>query len=409
VAAGAFVACGCDADGVRTRTITCSAALSALVFAACGGGAATGTAGPVTTTATTAAATPVKLHKVGEFDQPLYLTAPRTDKQRVFVVQQGGVIKVVRAGSVLSQPFLDISNRVENSGEQGLLGMAFAPDYEKSGLFYVYFTLKDGRQALEEYKRVSADRASAGSARRVFTHDDPESNHNGGHLAFGPDNLLYIGTGDGGGGGDPHGSRGNGQNLNSPLGKILRIDPRASGGRPYTVPANNPFRGRSRVPEIYSYGLRNPWRFSFDRSTGALTIADVGQSEYEEINYASRGKARGANFGWRVYEGNSRFAPGSAPGAVKPKLALSHSSGYCSITGGYVVRDRGLGSLYGSYLFGDFCKPGIRAVKLSSRGAGAVRLLGAGRSLSSISSFGEDASGRVYVMSLDGPVYRLTR
>ena len=390
--------------------IACSATTAALAVGACGGGAATGTAEP-TNAAQPAASGALRLHKVGTFERPLYVTAPPADKQRVFVVERAGVIKVVRSGKVAAQPFLDISGRVTSNGEQGLLGLAFAPDYATSGLFYVYFTTRDGRQALEEYKRESPDRADASSARRVFTHSDPESNHNGGQLVFGPDKLLYIGTGDGGGGGDQHGARGNAQNLRSPLGKILRINPRPSGGRAFSVPSSNPFAGKSgALPEIYSYGLRNPWRFSFDRSTGALAIADVGQDQYEEVNYLAKGKARGANFGWRVYEGNARYSPGEkASGAVKPALTLSHASGYCSITGGYVVRDRSLGSLYGSYVFGDFCKPGIRAVKLRSGGAGAVRLLNAGRSLSAVSSFGEDAAGRVYVTSLDGPVYRLTR
>ena len=176
--------------------------------------------------------------------------------------------------------------------------------------------------------------------------DDPESNHNGGQLQFGPDGLLYVGTGDGGGGGDQHGSRGNAQDLGSLLGKILRIDPRASAGRAYSVPGTNPFVGRSGARgEIYAYGLRNPWRFSFDRRKGDLVIGDVGQNAYEEIDFVERGKGRGANFGWRPFEGRSRYAPGeSAPGAVAPVIVRSHDDGNCSITGGVVVRDRSVGA-----------------------------------------------------------------
>ena len=252
---------------------------------------------------------------------------------------------VVRGGRKLGTPFLDLRDQVTSGGEQGLLSIAFAPDYADSGLFYVYYTDNDERQRVVEYRRASADRADPGSARLVLRMDDSESNHNGGQLQFGPDGLLYIGTGDGGGGGDQHGSRGNAQDLGSLLGKILRIDPRASSGRAYSVPGTNPFVGRSGARgEIYAYGLRNPWRFSFDRRKGDLVIGDVGQNAYEEIDFVKRGKGRGANFGWRPFEGRSRYAPGeSAPGAVAPVIVRSHEDGNCSITGGVVVRDRSVG------------------------------------------------------------------
>jgi len=345
----------------------------------------------------------VRLVRIGTFDSPTYVTAPPADTRRVFVVEQGGTIRVVRDGRRLSRPFLDISSEVSAGGERGLLSMAFAPDYASSRRFYVYFTDRDGDTRVQEFRRSrsSADRAHRSSRRQILAQRQPFSNHNGGQLQFGPDRLLYIGLGDGGSAGDP---QGNGQSLGTLLGKILRIDPRR--GRPYSVPRSNPFRGQSGArPEIYAYGLRNPWRFSFDRRTGDLTIGDVGQNEIEEVDFVRRGRGRGANFGWRVFEGRSRFSGGTARGHVPPVLERRHSQGDCSITGGYVVRDRSLGSLYGRYVFGDFCNPRIRSARLrsgraTSHRATTLRVPG-------LSSFGEDARGRVYAASLNGPVYRL--
>ena len=358
------------------------------------------------TPADAAAARGVRLRKLGDFSQPVFVTAPRGDRDRQFVVEQDGRIVVVRGGRKLGTPFLDLSDQVTSASEQGLLSMAFAPDYAESGVFYVYFTDGDERQRVVEYRRASADRADPASARLVLRMDDPEPNHNGGQLQFGPDGLLYVGTGDGGGAGDQHGSRGNAQDLGSLLGKILRIDPRASGGRPYSVPDTNPFVGRSGARgEIYAYGLRNPWRFSFDRRTGDLAIGDVGQNAYEEIDFVRRGKGRGANFGWRPFEGRSRYAPGeSAPGAIGPVIVRSHDDGNCSITGGVVVRDRAV-SLRGRYVFADFCKGRIESARLSAGRARGVKATSL--KVEAISSFGEDARGRVYVASLSGPVYRI--
>jgi glucose/arabinose dehydrogenase len=335
----------------------------------------------------------------------VFVTAPPKDRRAQYVVEQGGRIMVVRDGRKLGTPFLDISGQVTSGGEQGLLSMAFAPDYASSGRFYVYFTDRSGDQRIVEYRRRSADRADPGSARVVLVMQDSESNHNGGLLLFGPGGHLYVGTGDGGGGGDRHGARGNAQNLGSLLGKILRIDPLPSGGRAYTVPASNPFRGRSGArPEIYSYGLRNPWRFSLDRRTGDLSIGDVGQNEVEEIDFVRSG--RGKNFGWRPFEGRRRYTPGeSAPGHVRPVLQRFHSDGYCSITGGVVVRDRGVPALYGRYVFGDFCRGRIESAKLEPGGASQQRTTRL--RVPSLSSFGEDARGRVYATSLEGAVYRI--
>ena len=349
----------------------------------------------------------VRLVRFGSFDAPLYVTAPPGDRRSVFVVERAGTIRVVRDRRRLSRPFLDISGDVSTDVERGLFSMAFAPDYADSGRFYVYYTDEQGDLRIDELRRAgtSADRADPRSRRSLLRIPHRQfGNHNGGQLQFGPDGMLYAGTGDGGGGGDP---LGNGQNLGSLLGKLLRIDPRPAGGRPYRIPAGNPFAGRGGArAEIYAYGLRNPYRFSFDRRTGALTVADQGQDRLEEVNFLRRGRGGGANFGWNRFEGRSRFASGPAPGHVPPVLQRPHSQGYCSITGGYVVRDRALGSLYGRYVYSDLCTGVLRSSRLSPRRARDDRPLG-GLKVSSPVSFGEDGRGRVYVTSIEGRVYRL--
>ena len=406
-----------------TLTIACLATIALL--AACGSdeesAEATATTTPPagasgsepateTTQARPTAADGVRLVGIGTFEAPVHVTAPPGDTRRIFVVEQGGTIRVITGGKRRSRPFLDIRNRVIAGGEQGLLSMAFAPDYARTRRFYVNYTDRSGTQSVVEYRRskASRDRADSGTARRVLRYDDEEANHNGGLVAFGPDKMLYIGTGDGGGANDQHGERGNAQNLDSLLGKLLRIDPRRSGGRAYRVPPSNPFVGRSGArPEIYAYGLRNPWRFSFDRRTGDLTIADVGQNAVEEVNFAKEGKARGANYGWRPFEGTRRNFDEPAPNAVAPVLELSHGDGNCSITGGHVVRDPNLPALAGRYVYGDLCVGRLRSARLSAGSAQGDRAVPGVAKVEQLSSFGEDARGRVYVMSLNGPVYRL--
>jgi glucose/arabinose dehydrogenase len=395
-AATVLVACGSDGGGGANADTPTS-----------DGGASAATTATSTTGAESSAGRGVRLVKVGSFDQPLYVTAPPADTRRLFVVGQAGRIDVVRGGRTLPAPFLDIRSQVTSGGEQGLLGLAFAPDYASSGLFYVYFTGKDSKEHLVELHRKTDDVADPGSARTVFVHDDPEPNHNGGQLAFGPDGLLYVGTGDGGGGNDQHGARGNAQDLGSPLGKILRIDPRAVGSKPFTAPASNPFVKRSgALPEIYAYGLRNPWRFSFDRANGDLVIGDVGQDAVEEIDFARKGTARGANFGWRPFEGRRRIFDEPAPGAKPPVITKDHDDGWCSITGGYVVRDRAVPGLYGRYVYGDYCKGQLRSARLSGGRAGGDRAIPGLATISGLDSFGQDARGRVYVVSQAGAVYR---
>ena len=352
----------------------------------------------------------VRLVKIGTFSSPLYVTSPPGDARRLMVVERGGRIWVMRNGRRLPRPFLDIRPLVIPAGEQGLLSVAFPPDYARSRRFYVYYSENNtANNKVVEYRRsaTNPDRAVASSARTVLSMPDVESNHNGGLMLFRPDGLMYIGTGDGGGANDNHGGPGNGQNLGSLLGKILRIDPRAAGRRPYTVPRTNPFVGLPGVrPEIYASGLRNPWRFSFDRRTGDLAIGDVGQNQIEEIDFERNGRARGANFGWRPWEGRRRNFDEPAPGAVFPVLQHTHAAGFCSITGGYVVRDPGLPRLAGRYLYSDFCDGRIWVTRLrpgtSSQGTPLAL-----PKLEQMSSFGEDARGRIYAVSLAGSVYRL--
>jgi glucose/arabinose dehydrogenase len=359
-------------------------------------------------TAAHGAATDVKLTKIGSFSSPTYVAQAPGDARRLFVVEQGGRIRVVRDGRVLQAPFLDLTAKVVSGGEQGLLSLAFAPDYARSGRFYVDYTDRNGNTRVVEYRRgASPDRANARSARLVLFQRQPEPNHNGGQLEFGPDGLLYVGLGDGGGEYDQHGSIGNGQSLGTLLGKILRIDPRPRGRRAYRVPRENPFVGRRGVkPAIYAWGLRNPWRFSFDRATGDMVIGDVGQDTIEEVDFRTRGTARGVNFGWRAFEGTRREDPGlRVRGDVKPVLQYTHARGGCSVTGGYVIRDPRLPALAGRYVYGDFCAGNLLTARLSQGGASAQASLGL--HVSALSSFGQDDAGRVYVVSLGGPVYRL--
>ncbi len=357
----------------------------------------------------------VRLEKVGDFDQPLYLAQPPGDDRHLFVVEKTGRVQVVRDGQRVPRPFLDLSDKVSTGSEQGLLSLAFAPDYRRSGLLYVDYTDTAGDTRVVEYRRSGSDPlvADPQSAREVLSVDQPYSNHNGGLLLFGPGEarepgpaaeLLYVGLGDGGSADDPDR---NGQDLSTLLGKILRIDPRPSGGRPYAIPSSNPFVGRSGArPEIYSYGLRNPWRFSFDRQAGDLWIGDVGQNSFEEIDGVPRGEGSGANFGWSAFEGDEHFNEDQqAPDHVPPLLTYP-LGGNCAVTGGYVVRDESLRSLYGRYLYGDFCAGQLRSFT-ATPGRRATDDRALGLEVPSLSSFGQDNAGHLYATSLEGPVYRL--
>ena len=337
---------------------------------------------------------------------------PKGDTSRLFVVEHAGKVILLKNGKPLSTPFLDISNRVSCCGERGLLGLAFAPDYQSSGLFYVDYTDTNGDTRVAEYRRSArnANVADPASARIVLAQTQPQPNHNGGNIVFGPDQMLYIGLGDGGSGNDPHGPIGNGQNLDTLLGKILRINPAKSGSDAYTVPSDNPFVGQAGArPEVWAWGLRNPWRFSFDRKTGGLAIGDVGQDQIEEVDWSpSPLRGRGANFGWRPFEGTrSNFPAETAVGAVPPVIQYSHGADGCSVTGGFVIRDPRLSALDGRYLYGDFCSgklwtANLRPGRLAATVRGALPI-----KVPLLASFGEGSDGRIYVVSLGGRVSRL--
>jgi glucose/arabinose dehydrogenase len=344
---------------------------------------------------------------VGEFRQPVWITQPPGEDRDLYVVEKQGRIVLVEDGEPAGEPFLDLGDEVSTGSEQGLLSMAFAPDYERSGRFYVNFTDRGGDTHVQELRRDANDPrvADPGTRRELLRIEQPAANHNGGLLLFGPDGLLYIGTGDGGSAGDP---MRNGLDLSTLLGKILRIDPGRGSGQPYRIPSSNPFADDPDARgEIYSYGLRNPWRFSFDRVDDALSIGDVGQDAFEEIDLVARGEGRGASFGWSAFEGDERFNDDQdAPDAVPPALTYPREDGNCSVTGGYVVRDERVRSLYGRYLYADFCLGSLRSFPARpGRDAQDDRPLGL--EVPQLSSFGEDNRGRIYVVSLDGPVSRL--
>jgi glucose/arabinose dehydrogenase len=351
----------------------------------------------------------VTLKRVGDFDEPVYVTGAPGFPRLLFVVEQGGRVEVLEGGQRRGT-FLDLSGEISSGGERGLLSIAFPPDYPSSQRFYAYYTDPAGNIRVDEFKGRSATRAAAGSRRQVIVVPHPvNTNHNGGQLQFLGD-LLYMGTGDGGSGGDPPN---NAQNKDSLLGKLLRIDPRPAGDQPYSVPPTNPFVGKPGRDEIYSYGLRNPFRFSFDTVSAQprIAIGDVGQNRFEEIDYTTVASASGANFGWDAFEGSAPYEDENSGtpdpgGTVKPIFAFPQSRGSsCSVIGGYVVRDRALRSLYKRYVYADLCEGQLRSLVPHLRRAGNDRKLGL--QVDSPTSFGEDSRGHLYVTSLEGPVFRI--
>jgi hypothetical protein len=357
------------------------------------------------------------LSKVGDFTSPTHVTSPPGDG-RLFVVEQPGLVKVLSGGAV--KTFLDMRAIAHDAGsEQGLLSIAFPPDHAASGLSYVFLTGSDNSLRVYEHRRSTADPDVADPATRRLVISIPHTeahNHNGGQLQFGPDGLLYLSTGDGGVSNDTPNP--DAEDTSSLLGKILRIDPRGATDGAHTVPPDNPFGNA-----VWAYGLRNPWRFSFDRATGDLAIADVGQGHREEIDFApaAAGRGRGVNYGWRCYEGKIATPQNPSPGApgtptlcsggqfpanhTPPVIDFTHvGDGFCSITGGYVVRDPGLPSLAGRYVYADFCEGLLRSLVLSDPSTDATACVAR---VDGVTSFGEDAAGRVYLASREGPVYRL--
>lgn len=364
----------------------------------------------------------ISLDKIVEgFDQPLYVTGAGDGSGRLFVVEKTGRIWIVRDGEKSARPWLDISDMVSTDSEQGLLGLAFAPDFAESGTFYVDYTRADGATVVARVTAsdpASNDPVDFTTEQQLLTQEQPYANHNGGMVTFGPDGYLYIGLGDGGSGGDPHG---NGQNLATWLGKLLRINVSGASGATdesltspaFTVPDDNPFAGGAAAEsggapraEIWAYGLRNPWRFSFDRQTGDLWIGDVGQNSWEEIDFQPADSPGGENYGWNVYEATHPFPVGSA--AVEgdftmPVIEYDRDAGQ-SVTGGYVYRGSEFPSLAGTYFYGDYESGHIWGLQRTAAGI-KNRLMLMPRI--AIVSFGEDDAGELYVLDFGGALYRV--
>lgn len=345
----------------------------------------------------------------GGFTGPVAMDCPKDGSGRLFICEQTGKIKIIKDGKVMKQVFLDLGEKIDNVNrvysEKGLLGLAFHPRYKSNGKFYVFYSAPvsdkkyDHKSVLSEYTvSANSDMADAKSERVILEILQPESNHNGGQLAFGPEGFLYIGSGDGGGAGDEHGEKGNGQDLSTLLGKILRIDVNANA--PYAIPPDNPFVGKEKIkPEIFAYGLRNPWRFSFDRKTGQLFCADVGQEKWEEIDIIQKGK----NYGWRIMEGNHCYNPETncdTRNLVPPVAEYGHADGI-SVTGGYVYRGKKSPLLTGKYFFGDW-KGKMYYMEEADGKWNIQKLMIDGRKDNDlgkdINSFGEDEQGEIYVL-----------
>lgn len=344
---------------------------------------------------------------VSGLQRPLDLQSARDGSGRLFVVEQPGLIRILQNGQLQAEPFLDIRDRVGSQGnEQGLLGLAFHPQYSQNGFFYVNYTDRRGDTVIARFsaQSPSANQADSGSEQVLLQVDQPYSNHNGGQVSFGPDGYLYIGLGDGGSANDP---QGNGQSTNTLLGKLLRID--VDNGERYAIPADNPFVSGGGLPEIWAYGLRNPWRFSFDRATGDLYIADVGQNIWEEINYLPTGSPGGANLGWDLREGAHPFE-GSVPDGVQlvePVAEYQHPVG-CSVTGGYVYRGQALPEFQGVYLYSDFCSGKVWGLLRLPDGSWQNQVLF--ETGLNVSSFGIDEAGEIYLVDQsNGAISLLTK
>jgi glucose/arabinose dehydrogenase len=383
-----------------------------LGLAACGGD--TGMSpGPSPTAAACAAGTPVTgipaltaRLVVSGLRGPLDLQSVPSDAERLYVVEQGGRIRIVRNGQLQAASFLDIASRISSGGERGLLGLAFHPQFATNRRFFVNYTNPAGDTHISEFRAGSADAADPSSERLLLEVAQPFANHNGGGLAFDNSGRLLVALGDGGSGGDP---QNNGQSLGTLLGKISRID--VDSGSPYAIPADNPFLATAGARgEIWAFGLRNPFKIAFDRPTGDLYIGDVGQNRIEEIDIGLAARRGGENYGWRITEGTQCFNPSSGcdrTGITLPVYEYAHSEG-CSVTGGVVYRGCRVPALAGTYFFADFCSGLVRSFRFANGSAGELRDWTSGlRGVSAPSSFGVDAAGEVYVVDYDGELYRL--
>ena len=319
----------------------------------------------------------------------------------LYVVEQAGLVRVIEGGVLRQQPMLDIQQHVDSrQSEQGLLGLAFHPDFSHNGYFFVNYTERGGDTVIARFQvYAGSEQADPESEMVLLRLPQPYGNHNGGGLAFGPDGYLYIATGDGGSGGDPFN---NGQRLDTWLGKLLRLD--VDVAEPYAIPVDNPFADGGGLPEIWAYGLRNPWRFTFDTGSGDLYIGDVGQNRWEEVDFLPAGSSGGANFGWNLREGLHAYADGEVQQLIDPVAEYNHNAG-CSVTGGIVVRDPVLAEWQGIYLYGDYCSGTIWGLLRDAQGI--WRSMELFRSNFRIASFGEDSSGTVYLVDLSGAIYRL--
>lgn len=382
-----------------------------LAFSACSGGGDSSTTTPTNPAPVPPSSIAVQLQPVtSALNAPVFMTAPPGDSTRLFIVEQGGTIRIwdVTNKTLLSTPFLNISGAISSGGERGLLGMAFDSNYQANGRFYVYYTDTNGDIAIARYVKSATDPNQADPSQVSVLQNIPHpnfSNHNGGMLAFGPDGCLYAGVGDGGSGGDPNN---NAQNTSVRLGKILRLDPNAGGACANGI--SNPFVPPAAAPEIWSLGLRNPWRFSFDRQTNDLYIGDVGEGTREEVDVAPAPNAgRESNYGWRLMEGFLCFNPSSncdQSGLTLPVLDYPHTNGACSIIGGYVYRGTTIPALTGTYFYADLCAGFVRSFRLQN---GQVADQFEWPNLSPgtlITSFGEDAQGELYIMTLGGGLWR---
>jgi glucose/arabinose dehydrogenase len=381
--AGAAVGTACSDDGGSSSSSSSSSPSTAGGSATTGGGAQLGSVN-------------VKLTPIAQVEDPTAFAIRRGDSS-LYVTEQVGRVLAVRNGALDPAPVLDITADVGSGGERGLLGLTFSPDGAR---MYVHYTNKSGDTRLDEYA-MSGNAVDTASRRQLLAVDQPQPNHNGGELDFGPDGLLYLGLGDGGGAGDSgsgHAPGGNGQSLETMLGKILRIDPTPSGGSQYTIPPGNPFADGGGLPEIWAYGLRNPWRFTWDRESGDMWIADVGQNAWEEVDFLPAGEGAGANFGWNRLEGTHPFQGEAPRDAVPPILEYPlDGGGACAAIGGYVYRGSNIPALSGAYVYSDYCDSTVRALVEQDGMVADRRDLGV--SANQITAFGEDQEGELYVLS----------
>ena len=399
------LAAAASVPAATTKTPTKNATPAAIVTVAPSAGITSSTSATPKPVAANTGPVSVRLEKIIEdLNNPVYLTQAGNGTSLLYIVEQAGTVRTYDTGKLSGTPFLDIEDRVGSSGnEQGLLSLAFSPNYSTDGFFFVDYTDKNGDTVISRFQvNKNGLTANAASELKLLEIDQPYSNHNGGLVKFGPDGMLYIGMGDGGSQGDPENRA---QNTQSLLGKLLRIDvSKASEAQPYAIPSDNPNFGNDARGELWAVGLRNPWRYSFDKQTGDLYIADVGQNQYEEVNFQPAGTG-GMNYGWKLREGLEEYTGDSKPQFTDPIVEYPHAEG-CSVTGGYVYRGKAIPTLAGTYLYGDYCMGTIWKLTRNSDGEtwANEQLL---KDNLRISSFGEDDSGELYVLDLTGSIYKI--